>query len=301
MPWVPCVHFDLGVDRLAWSSPGSKSSPLLHVLKIPAGDEAAYGTRDADPAIEALSEWSARKAEQTGGRDSTDPAWRGCVANVSIAREYVRMFDVPAMNSGCRNLDEVRALCAARFEQLFAVSTDEWQIDADWRADRWFVACAAPRRLCQAIQEALRDTGAHVRIIAPRVSFHLRRWLRRSSRPVAWLIAVDDAYAQCFIASEQGYRVLEGEVRPALWSDEHALDTWLNAQSLRAGAPRPSTLLVVDANAVLQHMGRSHPNSRSGREGVVAGVRVVIDDSVAELASCDDRSIPASTSGEVLE
>ena len=85
---------------------------------------------------------------------------------VSISDDWVRYWTVmpPA---GLGSLDELRALAANRFEQLFGAAAESWNIEADWHDDRAILACALPKSLTTALNEVSRQNGCALGSIVP--------------------------------------------------------------------------------------------------------------------------------------
>ncbi len=55
------------------------------------------------------------------------------------------------------HLSDLRATAALRFQSLFDLPSDTWQIEADWNAQRDFLACALPAALVNQVHQLLKS------------------------------------------------------------------------------------------------------------------------------------------------
>lgn len=85
---------------------------------------------------------------------------------VSVSDDWVRYWMVTPP-AGLGSLNELRALAANRFEQLFGAASESWNIDADWRDDRAMLACALPKSLTTALGEMSRQSHCTLGSVVP--------------------------------------------------------------------------------------------------------------------------------------
>lgn len=71
--------------------------------------------------------------------------------HVTVADDWARYW-VVTPPQGLRSLDELRALAATRFEQLYASQADGWALAADWSLRGASLVCALPSRLLASLR-----------------------------------------------------------------------------------------------------------------------------------------------------
>lgn len=166
----------------------------------------------------------------------------GADLQVTVSDVWSRywMFSVPA---GVNTLDELQALAAARFETLFGIAPEGWQLMADWKASGDIMACALPVRLIEALQTEAEQKGWRVRSIQPSLVRLLGAWMKQIP---------DEAWVACYGRhSLTLLRVAEGEVchvrrHPfAAPPDASNLQALLEVEMLRLGHMPPETLCVL--------------------------------------------------------
>lgn len=166
----------------------------------------------------------------------------GADLQVTVSDVWSRswMFSVPV---GVNTLDELQALAAARFEALFGIAPEGWQLMADWKASGDIMACALPMRLLEALQSEAGQKGWRVRSIQPSLVRLLGAWMKQIP---------DDAWVACYgLHSMTLVRVAEGEVRhirrhPFLVPpDASVLQSLVEVEMLRLGQVAPEALCVL--------------------------------------------------------
>lgn len=98
---------------------------------------------------------------------------RGARLDVVVHERWVRSFTVEPP-AGLRSLGELRALAAARLEQLFGVDASEWVVRGQWCSTRSFAVTALPVALVEAVRSLC--VRAKLRLIAI-----VPRWVRALS------------------------------------------------------------------------------------------------------------------------
>jgi len=156
-----------------------------------------------------------------------------------VLDDAVARFLVVRPGEGVVSLSELRAVVAARLEDLFGLDATAWCIEADWQARRPFLACALPTDLLQVVRETL----PAARSIAPAFVHCLAEFRARQSD--GWLLHA--TAAQATVARLAGGTVTH--VRSSARPDD--LGAWLAEQALLAEQPRDSVwVFSVDADAV---------------------------------------------------
>ena len=142
-----------------------------------------------------------------------------------VLDDAVARFLVVRPGEGVDSLSDLRAIVAARLEDLFGLDATAWRIEADWQARRPFLACALPIDLLQAV----RDTLPAARRIAPAIVHCLAELRTRQS--AGWLLHA--TAAQVTVARVAGGTVTL--VRSSARPDD--LGAWLAAQAMLADQP----------------------------------------------------------------
>jgi hypothetical protein len=88
---------------------------------------------------------------------------------------------------GVRHLTELQQVAQARFHLVHGGEPSAWAIDADWRTDRAFVACALPEALLTALRNGCAG-HLHLRRIAPETNDTMQRLpaQRSTSSTLQW-------------------------------------------------------------------------------------------------------------------
>lgn len=161
---------------------------------------------------------------------------------LTVSDAWARYFTF-AVPAGVGGLAELHMLAAARFESLYGVAPEGWQLAADWKAAGRILVCALPGRLLQVAHALAVGHPRRIDSILP----HALRLVRRHHRQVP-----DEAWLCCFGAGALlALRVVAGEVAhvrrlpflQAPGGDE--LAALLEAESLRAGLEMPTALCVL--------------------------------------------------------
>jgi hypothetical protein len=98
--------------------------------------------------------------------DAVSPAPKNRSVQVFIADELARLWLTSPPSNAAEPGDCVAA-ATLRFESLFGLAAEVWQISADWDAGRPFLCAALPRALVDALSAAFVARGITVLGIAP--------------------------------------------------------------------------------------------------------------------------------------
>ncbi|MFZ3002513.1 MAG: hypothetical protein WA071_19515 [Undibacterium umbellatum] len=145
--------------------------------------------------------------------------------------------------ANARSLKDFHTAALMRLETLFGVTSDDWQISADWQKNRPSLVCAMPKALLKKISHASKKTIQHILSLQPRFVW---RWNQCKQRilPEAWFISVEKQ-SMTLAAVHDGYVCM---LKTILLPDETD-ETWLRTQLQRAAIlhqlPQPGQLLLV--------------------------------------------------------
>lgn len=172
---------------------------------------------------------------------------------VSVSDDWVRYWMVTPPK-GLGSIQELRALAAGRFEQLFGAAAEAWHIEADWSATHPMLACALPRSLVHALTAVSQHAGCRLASVVPEA-------VRLMNRDAGAL--KDDGWICCFGTHAflallqqggrwQAARQFRFDLTPALPEVLAKLET----EALRMGCDMPGTVyLLGDAPPVVDVAG----------------------------------------------
>lgn len=86
--------------------------------------------------------------------------------HVTIADDWVRYWAL-GVPEGIRSMEELRALSATRFEQLYSSPADGWTLRADWSPHGASLACALPSRLLASLRNVSAQYHWRIETIQP--------------------------------------------------------------------------------------------------------------------------------------
>jgi hypothetical protein len=160
--------------------------------------------------------------------------------DVVLADALVKLFVVrPAR--GLAGMAELRAMVAARFEDLFGFDAAGWRIEADWRSHRPFLACAAPLPLLGAIDSALPRRAS----VAP-LFVHC---LGAAALPAGTVWCA--ARTHCWVTAACWHDGVVEHVRSVALPPAHSLLAWLAEEALLVDRPLHTLVLAAaDGSAV---------------------------------------------------
>jgi hypothetical protein len=154
--------------------------------------------------------------------------------HVVLDDALVRLFVVPPA-AGVRGLAELRALAAARFEDLFGLDSTGWTIRANWTVDEPFLACAMESILLHALRTALPS----LRTCAPAISHSLEAAPFRGD---LWVLQLIGGRATVVLRQAGAIRLVRSVISPK------DLGAWLREQSLLVGQPFERTVVFGESN-----------------------------------------------------
>jgi hypothetical protein len=133
------------------------------------------------------------------------PALKAASARIVLADALVRYFIV-ARPQGVRHRAELEELMAARFEEQFGLAGADWMIAGDLDpAAQSYLACAAPRKLIEALRRACAGLGLRLAALEPFAVSEMNRWRGKMPRGAAWFGAADAGTVTLGYRSAQGW------------------------------------------------------------------------------------------------
>lgn len=138
--------------------------------------------------------------------------WRARPIRIILSDRWIKYFTVDCV-PGLRNLGELDELAATRFEHLYGLPSDDWDIEADWGlGTASALACAVPKSLLSAVA----GLGHRVESITPFFVAEFNRHRRRIGKSPAW-----------FAVAER-HRLTLGFIANGQWRGvrTHAISSW---------------------------------------------------------------------------
>lgn len=189
----------------------------------------------------------ARRRQLVGEHDVQEPAaplqaaatsLRACGrrAHLVLADEWVRYFMVTPP-AAARSLGDCQAAAALRFAQLHAAAPEGWEIRADWRADRPFLACALPTPLLDHLRRTAVEAKLRLLSAQPQFIAAFNAWRRLDNRN-AWLAVHHDRRLTLGILHDR--RLVA--VRSLCLPDPAILADQIRREALRMRVPMPGRL-----------------------------------------------------------
>lgn len=123
-------------------------------------------------------------------REILTERWRGTRATLLISDRLVHYF-IAKRPSGTRNVEELQQAASLRFEEIYGVDIEAWEIRMDFApmASRYF-GCACPKTLFAGLLAAFRAAAIPVKSIAPFTVSEFNRHHRTMGGRHAWLAVV---------------------------------------------------------------------------------------------------------------
>lgn len=121
----------------------------------------------------------------------TPGRWNASTVNVVLSDQLVRYFLVD-LAPGVRDAGELKQLAETRFEDIFGLSAQEWEITPDFTpfASR-FLACAADRRLLAELRRLFSAANLSLTSIQPFLIREFNHWRRRIRNDLTWFAAAE--------------------------------------------------------------------------------------------------------------
>jgi Tfp pilus assembly protein PilN len=179
-------------------------------------------------------------ANQSAPSLELPPSAKGARLHAVIAETHCRWFSVtPPV--GLTSFADLRALAAVRFSAMYDSPASGWRIDAEWRCDAPFLACAVPEELCSMVSEAARAAGC--KLVSCRPAF-AETWNtnRTEADKGSWSILIDADGLSLLPADSCAEAVLRRLPLPESGVTANTLDALLSRESILLRRPRPNTL-----------------------------------------------------------
>lgn len=167
---------------------------------------------------------------------------KGLPLNIVLADEWTRLFIVtPPPN--CVRLEDCQAAAAMRFQALYGVAPEEWQLEADWNACRPFLACAVPHNLLAIVQKIAGDHALILRTVAPQFIYLWNQWCKALQKG-NWFGVVQGQTLSLAVMNEFGVCALRVVQIPDDGHDFPWLQQHVMREALRLNLPAPPQLQV---------------------------------------------------------
>ncbi|HTJ95078.1 MAG TPA: hypothetical protein VL424_18445 [Pararobbsia sp.] len=115
---------------------------------------------------------------------------QGLPTHVTLADDLARYFIVtPPANSA--RVHDLRAAASVRFQSLYGDMASGWHLHADWHAAEPFLACAVPRGVTAALEQAVHTRRGCLLSVTPNFVGAWNR-SRQSLGANAWLATLDE-------------------------------------------------------------------------------------------------------------
>lgn len=176
---------------------------------------------------------------------------QGCAGlplSITLGDDLVRLFMVTPPQNAAR-MQDLAGAASMRFHSLFGEMPRDWRVEADWRANAPFLACALPSDTAAQCTGLARDLGMPLTALQPHFisAWNLaRKELGHKAEP-AWLAVFQGTQLSLGMAAPGTSRVFatRGLTVPA----ERAGRDWLQEQVMRAalqtGLAMPNRLLLA--------------------------------------------------------
>lgn len=222
----------------------SPFTPRRALLALAPRRAALLPSRAGEPDAVELAVDAARPDELAAALAPLRSPLRAQRVDVVLDDALVKLFVVrPAR--GLAGMRELRAVVAARFEDLFGFDAAGWRIEADWRARHPFLACAAPLSLLGAIDTAL----PHRASVAPLIvhclgaATQLTGTVWFAARTRAWITAT------CWRNGAIEH------VRSSALAPEQSLRSWLTEEALLIDRPLQTLVLAAADDSAIDDAG----------------------------------------------
>jgi hypothetical protein len=221
-----------GLSGLTAKSAKAAGSIAL-LVERPIPDPRAAGSGVAD----ALAAQIAAALEQADAK--------GLPVHATLGDELVRYFIVTPPGNSAR-MQDLRAATAVRFQVLYGEAASAWQLEADWRADTPFLACAVSRQIAYALQQAVAAQHACLVSVTPNFVAAWNR-SRRQLSAGTWLATLGEGVLTLGLVADAA-RPRLAAVRALALPDTVPSMAWLCEQVARIALlddlPAPSVLQI---------------------------------------------------------
>jgi hypothetical protein len=199
---------------------------------------------------------------------------KGLPVHATLGDDLARYFIVtPPPNSA--RVQDLRAAASVRFLSLYGDTISSWHLHADWQAVEPFLACAVPRRVTAALEQAVHARRGCLISVMPNFVGAWNR-SRQYLGTNAWLATLDGhALTLGLVAATPKPRL--ASVRTLLLPEPVPPLDWLRAQIVRMAllddVSPPSVLYVqgtpVEAWTSVAPAAHELAAAKSGERGVV--------------------------------
>jgi hypothetical protein len=115
---------------------------------------------------------------------------RGLPVHATFGDDLARYFIVTPPSNSAR-VQDLRAAASVRFQSLYGDTVSSWHLQADWRAVEPFLACAVPRRVMAALEQAVNARRGCLVSVTPNFVGAWNR-SRQYLGTHAWLATLDE-------------------------------------------------------------------------------------------------------------
>jgi hypothetical protein len=125
------------------------------------------------------------------GRQLTAAALPGATAHVVLSDQLVKSFVFERV-AGLRHLGELKASIRARFEEIFGLNAEEWEISADLSPlGSRFLVCAVDRRQLASLRQVFGGHRIALASVRPFFVSEFNRWRQRIGKGGTWFSVVE--------------------------------------------------------------------------------------------------------------
>ena len=166
-----------------------------------------------------------------------DNGLRNASAKIVLSDALARIWVVdPPLNTS--SLSDLQAAAAARFQVLYGETPAQWVIQADYQADRTFLAAAMPSAWLEAIAVVRRDFQLKINEIAPQSVVAYNRW-HHLLQAGAWLVNHQEGKIAIAITGGKKHIIAYRHIqcRPQDIADESSFTQFLRQQALLMSIP----------------------------------------------------------------
>jgi hypothetical protein len=187
-------------------------------------------------------------------------AFSKLATRIILDDSWVRYFMVaPPKNAS--SMDDCSAAVNMKFNHLYGESPQTWQINAAWDAKESFLACALPRSLLTALQQAAQVQKLNLLHITPHFIACWNKWQSEQKNGNAWFGVVHGGQLSLG-AIHQGRlkSIRRSRFTNSHWEDKQYLPTHLQREALRLSLPIPSQLVLCGD---MPNSGHKNANSNA--------------------------------------
>ncbi|MFZ6765923.1 hypothetical protein ACO0LM_02475 [Undibacterium sp. Di26W] len=167
---------------------------------------------------------------------------KSTLLDLTITDDLVKYFVVlPPANA--KSLQDYMAVAKMRFESLYGLPSDDWQINADWQLASPSLVCAIPKMLQMAISNSTKTCRQHVLSMQPRF---VRIWndCRHQLAAADWFATIFDQSVVLAMINEGRLQAIKTLIMP-LGSTQDWLCAQIQRESISHQLPMPGQLKLV--------------------------------------------------------